>query len=641
MAMQKLLLAILLLLPTLSQAQVLRFEWDAPTVAFGGREFPGVGRYERVTGRATMALDPRDPRNAVMADLAEAPRTPENLVQAVADVFILRPAEAARGNGAMLLEVPNRGRKLMLQLFADTRAAVAEATEVPEAAGNGFLYQQGYSLVWVGWQGDIASRPGQMALQVPRLPGVTGPVTHEVVFDHLTNPASTTLPFPVADAASLRVTVRARWDLPRETPADLRFTLQAERLEIQRPAGFDAGAIYEVTYTGKEPGVMGMGFAAVRDVASWLRHDRSAQNPLAGRIQRAHAFGISQSGRYLRDYLYLGFNQDLAGRPVFDGVMPHIAGARRLFGNSRFAQPDRAPRSPQDVAWPADSFPFSYAETRDPINGARDSLLRRCRASATCPRVMQTDTEYEYWSARASLVVTDPAGHALALPPDVRAYAIAGTPHFSAFGAETRTTPVCALPVNPLHAGAPMRALLTALDAWTRDGTAPPASRTPSRADGTLVPAVGAVPAIPGLRYAAQHALAARVDASQQPPRELGRYTVLVPRADADGIGIGGIRMPVLEAPRATYTGWNPRAEGYGAGVLCPLLGGVLPLAETRAAREAAGDPRPSLAERYPTPAAYVAQVRAAADHLVAERLLLPADAAAMVTAAEAGRLVR
>ncbi len=490
MAMQKLLLAILLLLPTLSQAQVLRFEWDAPTVAFGGREFPGVGRYERVTGRATMALDPRDPRNAVMADLAEAPRTPENLVQAVADVFILRPAEAARGNGAMLLEVPNRGRKLMLQLFADTRAAVAEATEVPDAAGNGFLYQQGYSLVWVGWQGDIASRPGQMALQVPRLPGVTGPVTHEVVFDHLTNPASTTLPFPVADAASLRVTVRARWDLPRETPADLRFTLQAERLEIQRPAGFDAGAIYEVTYTGKEPGVMGMGFAAVRDVASWLRHDRSAQNPLAGRIQRAHAFGISQSGRYLRDYLYLGFNQDLAGRPVFDGVMPHIAGARRLFGNSRFAQPDRAPRSPQDVAWPADSFPFSYAETRDPINGARDSLLRRCRASATCPRVMQTDTEYEYWSARASLVVTDPAGHALALPPDVRAYAIAGTPHFSAFGAETRTTPVCALPVNPLHAGAPMRALLTALDAWTRDGTAPPASRTPSRADGTLVPAV-------------------------------------------------------------------------------------------------------------------------------------------------------
>ncbi len=384
--------------------------------------------------------------------------------------------------------------------------------------------------------------------------------------------------------------------------------------------------------------MLGLGFAAARDVGSFLRHETGAANPLAGQVRRAHVFGVSQSGRYLRDYLYLGFNEDVAGRRVFDGMMPHVAGARRLFGNSRFGQPGRSPRYPQDVAWPADSFPFTYADTADPVNGATDSLMRRCRASSTCPKVMQTDTEYEYWNSRASLVVTDPTGKDIALPDDVRAYMITGTPHFSAIDMKPRKSDVCMLPLNPLHNGAPMRALLSALDGWVADGKAPPASRVPGRATGGLSDAGVAVPAIPGLPYGGLYVPAARVDAGTgsqaTPPRELGRYTVLVPTANADGMAVAGLRMPVIEVPRATYTGWNPRAEGYGAGALCPLLGGVLPMAATRADREKNGDPRPSLEERYPTPEAYATAVRKAAQHLVEQRLLLAADAEALSAAA-------
>ncbi len=629
------LLAWLLLVGT-AAAEVIGFTLtEAPAIAFGGREFPGLGRYERLVGRATIAVDPGDARNSGIADIALAPRDARGRVRAEADVFILRPADAGRGNGALLLDVPNRGRKLMLQLFTETAPGVAELAAVPDAAGNGFLFRQGYTLVWVGWQGDIASTPQQMALQVPVLAGVTGPVRDEVVFDHLRSPATTPLPWPVADAASLRVTVRSRWDQPRQSPEGLRWRLEGQQLEITRPAGFDAGALYEITYTGRDPGVVGLGFAAVRDVASFLRHEGGAANPLAGRIRRAHAFGISQSGRYLRDYLFLGFNQDMAGRRVFDGFMPHIAGARRLFGNSRFAQPGRAPRSIEDVAWPADAFPFSYSETTDPVTGQRDSLLRRCRASNTCPRVLQTDTEYEYWSSRASLVLTDPQGAELPLPDDVRAYMITGTPHFSAPGATVQQRNACALPVNPLHAGAPMRALLTALDEWVAEDRAPPPSQVPSRAGGTLVEALRAVQPFPGLPYTGLHALAATVDASADPPRILGRHAVLLPLANADGMAVAGIRMPAIAVPRATYTGWNPKAEGYGAGVLCPLLGGVVALAATRAERESRQDPRPSIEERYASPAAYALALRQAAARLQAQRLLLPEDAAAIGAAAQ------
>lgn len=629
-------------------AEVIRFEVLESVPAFEGRSFDAVGPYVRITARATIAVDPADPRNAVIADLDRAPRNAAGQVEAVADVVLLRPADPARGNGTLLVDVPNRGRKLAPQLFDDAAQPGANRAQQAADAGIGFLHRRGVTMAWIGWQADIPSAPGQLAVAAPVLRGVTGPVREEFVFDHSRSPAPASLSWPMAEPANLAVTVRARWSDARQTPPGL--TVHAtgpQSIEVARPTeGFDAGALYEVTYAARDPAVLGLGFAATRDVTAFLRREGGSDNPLAagGRssVQRAIGFGVSQSGRFLRDFLWLGFNEDLRGRPVFDGLMPHVAGARRMATNLRFGQPGRNARHPQDPAWQADTFPFTYAVLEDPLSGRRDGLMLRCRLSSTCPRVIQTDSEHEWWASRASLLVTDPAGHHLDLPPDVRAYMIAGTPHFAQPGEVMRRAPAMALPVNPMHAGAPMRALLAAMEAWIAEGAEPPASRVPMRAHGTLVEAAGAVPAgIPGLPYAAIHTGASLGDQSVFPPRELGRYPVFVPRADADGMAVAGIRMLPLAVPRASYTGWNPRAEGFGPGALFPLQGAVAPFAATRAARLAAGDPRLSIEERYPDQATYIAAVRGAAERLVADRLLLPEDAARAVEQAASGGLAQ
>jgi len=309
----------------------------------------------------------------------------------------------------------------------------------------------------------------------------------------------------------------------------------------------------------------------------------------------------------------------------------------------RFGQPGRNPRHPQDPAWQADLFPFTYATLTDPISGRTDGLLRRCSLSATCSKVMQTDSEHEWWASHASLLVTDLAGNHLDLPDNVRAYMIAGTPHY-ADPADTmrRTLVAMALPQNPMHAGAPMRALLTDLDSWIRDGVTPPASRVPMRAHGTLVRAEGAVPTdIPGLPYTATHTRAVFSDQTVLPPKEIGRYPVFVPKTDDDGMAIAGVHQLALAVPRATYTGWNPRAQGFGPTALYPLQGAVVPFAPTEAARKEVHDPRPSIAERYADGNAYVAAVKREAAREVAERLLLPEDAERAIEAAKQGKLAK
>jgi len=629
-----------------AHAEVTRFEILQSGPAFEGRSFGSVGPYVKVTARATIAVDPADPRNAVIADIDRAPRNAQGKVEATADVILLKPADPQRGNGTLFVDILNRGRLLAPHLFDEAKQPGATEAVKAGDAGIGFLHGQGYTMAWIGWQADIPSQPNQLALAVPSLKGVTGPARDEFLFDHLRSPATVTLSAPIVDPASLAVTVRARWDAPRQKPQGLSIRATGpQTVEITRPAtGFDAGALYEVTWTARDPGVFGLGFAATRDVASFLRRDGTTANPLAvaGRstVQHAIAFGISQSGRYLRDYLYFGFNEDLAGGMVFDGVWPHVAGGRRMATNYRFGQPSRNARHPQDPAWQADLFPFAYQTLVDPLSGRRDGLLQRCRLNATCPKIFHSDSEHEWWASRASLNVTDLSGNHLDLPPDVRMYMIAGSPHDSQPGEKMRSAPTMALPVNPMHAGAPMRALLTALQAWITTGVEPPASRVPMRAHGTLVEAADAVPrTIPGLPYTSIHTGAAFTDTTVFPPKILGMYPVFVPRADNDGMAIAGIRMLPLSVPKATYTGWNPRAEGYGAGTLFPLQGAVVPFAATKAEREAKRDPRLSLAERYADNAAYVDAVRKAAARMVAERLMLPQDAERAVEAASQDRL--
>jgi hypothetical protein len=628
-----------------AHAEVTRLEvLSVQSPALDGRSFGAAGTYDKITARVTVALDPAERRNTPIADIGLAPRNAAGKVEATADVVILRPTEAAKGNGALFYEVVNRGRKLGPGLF-DYATGNGSRLEKTEDVGDGLLLRQGFTLVWSGWQADFTPSGAELGIVAPVLKGVTGPAREEFIFDN-TRPVSTaTLAWPAAEPANASVTVRAKATDARVTPADLAFRFtDPTHVEITRPKGFDAGALYEIRYTARDPKVLGVGFAVTRDLVSFLRHDRTAANPLASRtFGRAIGYGSSQSGRFLRESLYLGFNEDLAGRPVFDGMLVHIAGARMTFVNARFGQPGRNSRHLTDPAYAADRFPFTYATTTDPFSGARDGLMAKCTATRTCPKVIQADSEHEWWASRASLLVTDPKGAPLATPDNVRLFMVAGAPHMAGVNAVMTRQQTCQMPMNPVHAGPVLRALLVDLDAWVAKGTAPPPSQVPTLANGGLTTAEAKQPpaAIPGYPYAGIHTRAFLMDWSGWPPVQKGEYAVFVPKVDGDGMVTGGVHMPIVAAPKATYTGWNPRAEGFGTTAFCALQGGTLPFAETRAARQAANDPRPSLEERYPTPEAYPTAVKAAADKLVAARLMLAEDVAPQVEAARADTLAR
>jgi hypothetical protein len=628
-----------------ARAEVSRFEiLSRQQPALQGRDFGAAGTAEKITARATIALDPADPRNAVIADLVAAPRNADGRVEAVTDVVILRPAHP---NGILLFEVVNRGRKLLPGWVGDTDGPSAIRLETAEDAGNGFLLRQGYTLVWAGWQADAPAGDNLLRITVPVAPGITGASRDEWTFTDAAGPKRVALSYPIADRASARLTVRDQADDARATPSDLGLSfIDDTTIEIARPAGAAATALYELTYTARDPKVTGMGLAAIRDVTAFLRREGGGANPLAvdGRsgISRAIGLGISQSGRVLRDVLYFGMNQDEAGRVVFEGMMPVIPGARRSFTNARFGQAGRNPGPQFDRLYPVLQFPFTYPVTEDALSGRRDGLLLRCELTNSCPRIMQVDSEFEFWGSQASLLVTESQGHHLDLPPEVRLYLLSGTPHGNVWNATVSRNPACALPLNPMSGGPALRALLVAMQSWVTEGVEPPASRFPTLAQGTLVPAPEVYPApIPGLGYRQQYVRAQWIVPGTPIPETRGDYPLLLPRAGADGIAIGGIKLPTVAVPRATYTGWNPLVAEAGPQGLCTQMGGTLPLAATRAERQAAGDPRPSLEELYPTPDAYPEAVRAAAARLVAERLMLPADAEASLAAARDGTLAK
>ncbi len=631
----------LLLCAASAHAEVSHFDiLSREQPALQDRLFGGAGTAEKITGRATISLDPADPHNAVIADIELAPRNAAGRVEATTDVVILRPAHP---NGTMIFEVLNRGRKLLTGWADETDAIQGTRLERSADAGRGFLLSQGFTLVWAGWQADAPGNPG-IKITVPTVPGLTGPSREEWSFPDAASPKRVTLSYPAAVRDTAQLTVRPRADDARAAPEGLSFSWADDStIEITRPPGLAQDSLYELTYTARDPRVTGMGLAAMRDVTSYLRHETSPQNPLAlDRPARAIAVGVSQSGRVLRDALYFGMTQDEAGRVVWEGMMPLIPGARRSFTNARFAQPGRNPGPQYDRLFPVLQFPFTYAVMEDVVSGRRDGLLARCSLSNTCPKIMQMDSEFEYWGSEGSLLVTDTRGNHIALPPNVRGYMVAGAPHLSAFDMTASRNPGCALPLNPLNAGPALRALLTAMQAWVADGVEPPGSRVPTLASGTLVTAADVYPVpIPSLGYHAQYVRGEFITPGPRLPEVHGTYPLYVPRAGIDGNAIAGLRLPIIAAPRATYTGWNPVTGAEGPQNLCTQMGGAIALAATKAEREAAGDPRPSLAERYPAPDSYVNAVREAAARLTADRLLLAEDATAAIEAARAGTLAR
>lgn len=623
-------------------------ETESP--AFGGRTFGAVGQYERLSGHAVGAVDPADPRNAGIVNLDKAPRNADGLVEYRVDICIYRPVDLAKANGWLFYEVLNRGSKR-----AVCRVNSGPATNdsgAPEDAGNGFLMEQGYTLLWSGWQDDVKPGDGRMRADYPVATDGGAPITgltmDETIDETNAKRIIKELVYPAAslDTDEASLTARLRERDPRQQPAGLGWRyVDDTHIEITRPddPGFDAGTIFEFIYRAKDPKVTGLAFASHRDIAEFLRSGKpdaaGNANPQAGApLRHCLLLGISQSGRFVRDFLYQGFNEGADGGRVFDAAVPIIAGSRKTQINMAFAQPGRYQRQHEDHSYPGDQFPFAYRELTDPISGRTDSILARCEATGTAPKIIHFDTETEIWSARASLVVTDCEGRDIEQPDNVRVYLASGIPHGWAMPPNGTAMQ---FPDNELCYGALFRPLLNALKDWVEKDVAPPPSCFPSVAAGTLVPPLQAgFPEIPGFPFEGTINGLCLMDHSSLPPIEGPAYPVLVSRVDSDGIAVAGLRHPVLRVPRATLLGWNLRAKGYGEGDIYSSIGGKIPFADTKAERLAKGDPRPSIEERYPTNADYVAKMRAETDAMVADGQLLPEDAERIVAAAEAGENV-
>lgn len=638
---------------------------QSPT--FGGVAFGEVGQYEKLVGRAFGELDPEDPLNMVITDIALAPRNARGKVEYATDVYILKPMDKTRGNKVLLCDVTNRGNKMTYLPLNFPFRAPPEFPPIndpssAEDAGTGYLMRQGYTILWTGWDATAPAGDHRMTTTVPIASQdgkpIVGPALEELMVENVRNVTpgadvltlSLTYPAATLDQAQATLTVRQyRSDPPTIIPPSEWRYLNASTIGLL-PEGkkpFERGKIYQFAYPATAPKLTGIGFAAVRDVVSFLRYahadEQGAPNPLIGTLQWSIATGLSQSGRFHRPFLHLGFNQDEHKRQVFDGMMPYINGSGGGFFNYRFGQPNQTAFQRWSHVYPEQIFPFAYTNLTDPLTGKTDSVLARCEASGTCPKIMEVNDSNSYWFKSASLAITSPDGTKdLPDPPTVRFYLLASIAHGVASGRG-----LCQQLQNPISPGPALRALLAALTAWVVTGKEPPRSRVPRLSDGTLVPplpqsTVG-FPQIPGVAYTGVASIRELYDYGPEfdrgiisivPPVPTGRvYPTLVPKVTADGIDRAGVRLPDIAAPLGTYTGWNllttaPKDE-------CSAMGSFIPFAATKEQRLTTGDPRLSLAERYGTHSRYVKAVEAAADRLVAERLLLPEDASAYVEAAQ------
>jgi hypothetical protein len=613
----------------------------------GGHEFGEAGAYVRIRGVARGTLDPNAVENAGIVDLDKAPRNAAGLVEYATDIDMLRPKDRRRGSGILVYDVPNRGSKRIFTLLDDvapTDPARNNDPKTKEDAGLGFLLGRGYALVWSGWDPGAPRANAGLGADFPTAMHDGKPITGRIRDEfHIGtrgpgDGGTHRLPYPAAslDQPQARLVVRDRETDPRTKIPRGDWEFVDGRTIRLLPEGkkFEPLRIYELWYEATEPKVLGIGFASVRDLVSFLRHERDGNPVLAdgGEVRHALGFGVSQSGRFLRHFLELGMNTDSTGRRVFDGVLSHVAGAGKVFANHRFGMPGRTATQHEDRRFPENWFPFSMALSADPVSGRTDGILP---ARSTGLKVIETNSSTEYWQKGASLIHTDLGwGGDLLRPEDTRVYLIAGTQHGGRPGVDPRPGP-CVNPRNPHSATPALRALFVDLEEWVADGVPPPASRVPAASMGTAVPAASVrLPRVKGFAHPpGGNPVTAPVDWIDPPEGgDDALYETYVSQVDEDGNEVAGIRLPPIAVPLGTYTGWNLyRAQPQE---LADRDGSLIPFARSRAERMADDDPRDSLEERYGSREAYIAKVEAAATELVHERLLLPQDAAAFVEAA-------
>jgi Alpha/beta hydrolase domain len=602
-----------------------------------GTAFGTAGAYERITGIAHGEVDPADARNAPIVDLDKAPRNAHGRVEYDTDIFILRPVDATRGNGALLYEVNNRGMKTLAGTImgatphgANPLAAFNDP-HTAEDMGDALLLKLGYTLVWSGWDPNAPRSGHGMAMNAPIALEGGKPIERATRDEFYIGPSPMPVPNPVFhlsyESASLDArdaTLTVRWQEAGKgthVPAgDWRFVDSRSVALLPEGSRPLAGALYELHYRARAPQVMGLGFAATRDLISYLR--RAPDSPTPG-ITRTLAMGISQSGRYLRAFLALGFNRDESNARVFDGMFMHIAGAGKVFLNDTFSQPSRTNAPYSDHFFPDFGFPYSMARQKDPSGGVEAGILR---GDDTDPLCVEINTSTEFWQKAASLIATDPAGSAdVPLPDRDRAYFLAGLPHAPLAFAQGDVLH----PVNMLSPTFALRALLLRLDAWVARGEPPPASVWPQLARHTLVRRNDLkFPAIPQTRAPAMPNAAQRIADWVEPRAASGAQPqVLVPQVDADGQDLGGVRLPEVDVPLGTSLGWNLLKGDQRAGQMATLIGSFVPFAPTKAARDASHDPRLSLEERYQDRDDYAARFRRSIDALVARGFIRAEDA--------------
>jgi hypothetical protein len=650
--------ACVVLLPDTALARVVRVTIDRRELIAGGASFGTAGQYERLVGRVYFAFDPTNRYDRQIVDLDRAPRNAAGEVEAWSEFVMLVPRDPARRSGVTLVDVVNRGGMTVgvFQLGARRNVSPTDSAYY----GDAFLLRRGYTVVMLGWQWDIL--PGSEGLHfAPPIAGdsahpITGLVRSDITVDAPTRTiplghrvgTSQALGYPVSDTADAanvltvrdepfaarRTIPRSAWRFAREEAGQVVFDPRS----VYMAAGFEAGKIYEVVYRAKDPVVVGTGLAAVRDIISYLKHDSTSIAPTKYGI----AYGVSQTGRFLRHFLYEGFNTDEAGRPAFDGIFAHTAGAGRGSFNHRFAQPSRDAQPYSTFFYPTDVFPFTSPEERDPLTGARGGLRTHIPVGAHPPKVFYVDGGYEYWGRGASLTHTSVDGKKdIPFLPSERRYVLTSAQHSGPAGwppqDAQRIGDGPAWRGDPLDQRLALRALLVALTGWVKNGDAPPASAYPTRAAHQLVRAdTRAAPTIPSVAIARIPYTPYRLsfgDAwdrrviTQEPPVVGAPYTILVPREDSLGNQIGGIRSVELRVPVATYFPWQLRAVSP-TDRMTSFQGTFVPLARTEAERRSRGDSRPSLERLYPSRDAFLNSVDGATQALVSERFLLPEDRA-------------
>ncbi len=639
---------------------VTKIEIKSRTPFAGGQVFGDAGAYEQLDGVIHFTADPNNNANETIADLGLAPTNADGLVEYSSDFRILRPADPQLGNRRILLDVPNRGKPLALR---NINSAPEVTPDAPMDPGNGFLMRQGYTVVWCAWQHDVPDAPGMLRVNVPEAVTADGPVSGKIVVTFQLNGPSQVeflssrnhraYKASDVDEQAAVMTVQEHEDAPEQIVPREQWSFA--RLEngkavpddshVHLASGFQPGKVYQVIYTTTGAPVVGLGLLATRDISTFLRNASSEQgNPLAGQIDNSYSFGVSQSARFLRLFLYLGLNRDEEGRVAFDGFIPHVAGGKMGEFNHRFAQPSsQATRSGNSL------FPFSDSAQTDPETGSSDGLLSRLSAQGGLPKIMYTHTPSEYWAGHGSLMHTDmAASHDLEPPEEVRIYVFASSQHALA------TFPPADKDADGYHGQSPfsvvdyrclIRAALVNMDRWVTSGEAAPPSQHPRLDDGTAVPAQQLAEnfaKIPGMKLPVPMRRFTRLDFGPDPfvptkiPAEIGEvYPSLVSAVDEDANELSGIRLPFITVPLATHTGWNIRhPDSGGAGQVIgtggasggTLRGSTVPFSATRKERETSGDSRLSIEERYASKEQYLELVEQAARKLVDQRYLLEED---------------